>query len=93
MPSIVQLTPDIVKSDIQSLYNGTCSYVAYKPKGKYRGLLGDKVYIVANKGRQNYFSRQGYLALTLDDLKEQIGLKKIIKVMFDGKEIENGMGL
>ena len=93
MPSIIQLTPATTKSDIESLYNGTCSYVAYKPKDKYKGLFGDKVYIVANKGRQNYFSRQGYLTLTLEDLKEHVDFKKIVKVMFDGKEIENGMGL
>lgn len=93
MPSIIQLTPATTEFDIESLYNGTCSYVAYKPKDKYRELLGEKVYIVANKGRQNYFSRQGYLALTLEDLKEQIDFKKVVKVMFNGKEIKNGMGL
>ena len=89
MPSIIQLTPATTKSDIASLYNSTCSYVAYKPKDKYIGLLGEKVYIVANKGRQNYFSRQGYFALTLDDLKEPIDFKKVVKVVFEGKEIEN----
>lgn len=87
MPSIVQLTPDIAKSDIRSLYNGTCSYVAYKPKGKYEKLLGNKVYIVANKSQQSYFSWQGYLALTLEDLKEDVDFKKVVKVIFEGKEI------
>lgn len=89
MPSIIQLASTIAKSDIRSLYNGTCSYVVYKPKDKYRALLGEKVYIVANKGRQSYFNRQGHLALTLNDLKEPIDFKKVVKVMFDGKEINN----
>ena len=89
MSNIIPLTPDIAKSDIESLYNGTCSYVAYKPKDKYRGLLGEKVYIVANKGRQNYFNRQGYLALTLDDLKQPIDFAKVVKIVFEGEKIEN----
>ena len=91
MPSIVQLTPDTAKSDIESLYNGTCSYVAYKPKDKYRELLGDKCYIVADKIKQKYFVQKGNLALTLDELKQPIDFAKVVKIVFDGKEIENGI--
>lgn len=89
MPSIVQLTPATTKSDIESLYNGTCSYVAYKPKDKYKALLGDKCYIVADKIKQKYFVQKGNLALTLDDLKQPIDLAKVVKIVFEGKEIEN----
>ena len=91
MPSIVQLTPDTAKSDIQALYNGTCSYVLYQPKDKYKRLLGDKCYIVANKQRQKYFLCKGIMALTLDDLKQPINLAKVVKIVFEGKEIKNGI--
>ena len=89
MSKVINLTPDTAKSDIQALYNGTSSYVAYKPKDKYKDLLGDKCYLVADKNKQKYFVNKGNLALTLDDLKEPIDFKKVVKVMFDGKEIDN----
>ena len=87
MSNIISLTPATAKSDIQALYNGTCSYMAYKPKDKYKELLGDKCYIVTDKIKQKYFVQKGYLALTLEDLKEDVDFKKVVKVIFEGKEI------
>ena len=81
---ILPLTPDIAKSDIQSLYNGTCNYVVYRPKNK--DLLGEKCYLVANRDWQKWFIKKGDMALTLDDLKD-LDFKKVVKIMFDGKEI------
>ena len=86
---IIKLTPNTAKSDIETLYNGTCSYVAYKPKDKYKDLLGDKCYIVADKIKQKYFVQKGNLALTLDDLKQPIDFAKVVKIVFEGKEIED----
>ena len=87
MPSIVQLTPDTAKSDIESLYNGTCSYVLYQPKDKYKRLLGDKCYLVADKNKQKYFLHKGTMALTLDDLKQPIDFAKVVKIVFEGKTV------
>ena len=89
MSKVISLTPSTAKSDIQALYNGTCSYVVYKPKDKYKDLLGDKCYIVADKIKQKYFVQKGNLALTLDDLKQPIDFAKVVKIVFEGKEIEN----
>lgn len=85
MQRIVCLTPDIAKSDIQSLYNGTLNYIAYKPKNK--DLLGEKCYLVTNREWQKWFIQKGDMALTLDDIKD-LDFKKVVKIMFDGKEVK-----
>ena len=82
---IVLLTPDIAKSDIQSLYNGTLNYVVYKPKNK--DLLGDKCYLVANRQWQKWFIKKGDMALTLDNIKD-LDFKKVVKIVFEGKEVK-----
>ena len=82
---ILSLTPDIVRSDLQGLRSGTLNYVVYKPKNK--DLLGDKCYLVANRQWQKWFIKKGDMALTLDDIKD-LDFKKVVKIMFDGKEIE-----
>ena len=81
---ILALTPDIVHSDLQGLRSGTLNYVAYKPKNK--DLLGEKCYLVANRQWQKWFIKKGDMALTLDDIKD-LDFKKVVKIMFDGKEI------
>lgn len=87
MPSIVCLTSDIVHTDLQGLRSGTLNYVVYKPKNK--DLLGNKCYLVANRQWQKWFIKKGDMALMLDDIKD-LDFKKVIKIIFDGKEIENG---
>ena len=87
---ILSLTSDIVRSDLQGLLSGTLNFVAYKPKNI--DLLGQKCYLVANRDWQKWFIKKGDMALTLDDLKD-LDYKKVVKIMFDGKEIENGSNL
>lgn len=82
---ILSLTPDIVRSDLQGLRSSTLNYVVYKPKNK--DLLGDKCYLVANRQWQKWFIKKGDMALTLDDIKD-LDFKKVVKIMFDGKEIK-----
>lgn len=81
---ILSLTPDTVRSDLQGLRSGTLNYVAYKPKNK--DLLGKKCYLVANRDWQKWFIKKDDMALTLDDIKD-LDFKKVVKIMFDGKEI------
>lgn len=86
---VIPLTSDIVNSDLQKIRNGEISYVLYKTKAENRDLLGDKVYIVDTKKRQQYFiQNKGILALTLDDLKEKVNLSKVVELMFNGKEVK-----
>lgn len=87
MQRTVCLTKDIVAADIKDLLSGTLNYVVYKPKNK--DLLGEKCYLVANRDWQKWFIKKGDMALTLDDIKD-LDFKKVVKIMFDGKEIENG---
>ena len=82
---ILSLTPDTVRSDLQGLRLGTLNYVVYKPKNK--DLLGEKCYLVANRDWQKWFIKKGDMALTLDDLKD-LDFKKVVKIMFDGKEVK-----
>jgi hypothetical protein len=86
MPSVICLTSDIVHLDLQGLLSGTLNYVIYKPKNT--DLLGQKCYLVANRDWQKWFIKKGDMALTLDDLKD-LDYKKVVKIMFDGKEINN----
>lgn len=85
MSKVINLTKDIVAADIQGLRSGTLNYVVYKPKNK--DLLGDKCYLVVNRQWQKWFIKKGDMALTLDDIKD-LDFKKVVKIMFDGKEIE-----
>ena len=87
---VIPLTSEIISSDLNRLARGDIGHVLYKTKSENVDLLGNKVYIVADKIKQQYFiQNKGVLALTLDDLKEKVDIKKVVKVMFDGKEIEN----
>ena len=86
---VIPLTSDIVSSDLQKIKNGEISHVLYKTKAENRALLGDKVYIVDTKTRQQYFiQNKGVLALTLDDLKEKVNLSKVVELIFNGKEVK-----
>jgi hypothetical protein len=85
MSSTVCLTPDIVRSDIQGLRSNTLNFVIYKPKNT--DLLGQKCYLVANRDWQKWFIKKGDMALTLDDLKD-LDYKKVVKIMFDGKDVK-----
>ena len=86
---VIPLTSDIVSADLQKIRNGELSHVLYKTKAENRDLLGDKVYIVDTKARQQYFiQNKGVLALTLDDLKEKVNLSKVVELMFNGKEVK-----
>lgn len=82
---ILSLTSDIVRSDLQGLCSGTLNYVVYKPKNK--DLLGEKCYLVTNRQWQKWFIKKGNIALTLDDIKD-LDFKKVVKIMFDGKEVK-----
>lgn len=84
MQRVICLTKDIAAADIQGLLSGTLNYVLYKPKNTK--LLGDKCYLVVNERWQRYFIDRGTMALTLDDIKD-LDFKKVVKIMFDGKEI------
>lgn len=85
---VIPLTSEIISSDLNRLARGDIGHVLYKTKSENVDLLGNKVYIVADKIKQQYFiQNKGVLALTLDDLKEKVDIKKVVKVMFDGKEI------
>jgi hypothetical protein len=67
------------------LRSGTLNYVIYKPKNT--DLLGQKCYLVANRDWQKWFIKKGDMALTLDDIKD-LDFKKVVKIMFDGKEVK-----
>lgn len=86
---VIPLTSEIVSSDLNRLARGEIGHVLYKTKSENAELLGNKVYIVADKRKQQYFiQNKGVLALTLDDLKEKVDIKKVVELMFNGKEVK-----
>lgn len=86
---VIPLTSEIVSSDLNRLARGEIGHVLYKTKSENADLLGNKVYIVADKRKQRYFiQNKGVLALTLDDLKEKVDIKKVVELMFNGKEVK-----
>lgn len=86
---IIPLTSEIVSSDLNRLARGEIGHVLYKTKFENAELLGNKVCIVADKRKQQYFiQNKGVLALTLDDLKEKVDIKKVVELMFNGKEVK-----
>lgn len=86
---VIPLTSEIVSSDLNKLARGEIGHVLYKTKSENADLLGNKVYIVADKRKQQYFiQNKGVLALTLDDLKEKVDIKKVVELMFNGKEVK-----
>lgn len=86
---VIPLTSEIVSSDLNRLARGEIGHVLYKTKSENADLLGNKVYIVADKRKQQYFiQNKGVLALTLDDLKEKVDIKKVVELMFNGKEVK-----
>lgn len=86
---VIPLTSEIVSSDLNRLARGEIGHVLYKTKSENADLLGNKVYIIADKRKQQYFiQNKGVLALTLDDLKEKVDIKKVVELMFNGKEVK-----
>lgn len=86
---VIPLTSEIISSDLNKLARGEIGHVLYKTKSENADLLGNKVYIVADKRKQQYFiQNKGVLALTLDDLKEKVDIKKVVELMFNGKEVK-----
>lgn len=86
---VIPLTSEIVSSDLNRLARGEIGHVLYKTNSENTDLLGNKVYIVADKRKQQYFiQNKGVLALTLDDLKEKVDIKKVVELMFNGKEVK-----
>ena len=86
---VIPLTSEIVSSDLNRLARGEIGHVLYKTKSENAELLGNKVYIVADKRKQQYFiQNKGVLALTLDDLKEKVDIKKVVELMFNVKEVK-----
>ena len=86
---IIPLTSEIISSDLNRLARGEIGHVLYKTNSENAELLGNKVYIVADKRKQQYFiQNKGVLALTLDDLKEKVDIKKVVELMFNGKEVK-----
>lgn len=69
--NVQKINNDIVKTDLELLKSGLKDYILYSPRGEYKNIFGEKVYLTKNKEICDKLNQQGqYLAISLDQLKE-----------------------